>query len=194
MAFSPSGHRVRQRLSAAVGPGHRAGHRLSSAGRYQPAGRQGGVGAVALARRQAAGHRRRRRCRGQWNPATGQPVGFPSSGCYKSGARRGRGGLSRTASCWPAQATRGTCGCGTRPPDSRSHPLRADPRDHVERVAFSPDGKLLASADAERTVRLWKSATGQPRSAPLPAVTRPGPHVGSVAPDAACGQRRRETV
>ena len=43
-------------------------------------------------------------------------------------------------------------------------------------VAFSSDGKLLASADADSTVRLWNPATGQavfPRSRLIPPA--PGP-------------------
>ena len=48
-------------------------------------------------------------------------------------------------------------------------------------MAFNRDGKLLASADADGTVRLWNPATGLPVRAPLPADTGPGGGVAGVA-------------
>ena len=47
-------------------------------------------------------------------------------------------------------------------------------------VAFSPDGKLLASADGDGTVRFWNPATSQPVGAPLQA-TNPNGYVSGLA-------------
>ena len=46
-------------------------------------------------------------------------------------------------------------------------PLRTGYQTGVNTVAFSPDGKMLASADSDGTVRLWNPATGQPIGSPI---------------------------
>ena len=60
--------------------------------------------------------------------------------------------------------------------------LPADPS-AVFAVAFSPGGKLLASADGDGTVRLWNPATGRSVGAPLRASTRGGVRAVAFSPD-----------
>ena len=50
-------------------------------------------------------------------------------------------------------------------------------------VAFSPDSKLLASADGDGTVRLWNPATGQPVGAPIQAGAQTGVVAVAFSPD-----------
>jgi WD40 repeat protein/transcriptional regulator with XRE-family HTH domain len=50
-------------------------------------------------------------------------------------------------------------------------------------VAFSPDGKLLATAGGDGTVRLWNPATHTPIGVPLHASARHGVHGVAFSPD-----------
>jgi WD40 repeat protein/transcriptional regulator with XRE-family HTH domain len=127
-----------------------------------------------------------------WNPATGQaphaPLPADAGSLYgvKAVAFSPDGKLLASADAdgtvrlWnPAtgQATGTLLAAETRQvPRVRNVPFEPD----VRGVAFSPNGKLLASADADGTVRLWNLATGQAGTV-FPPDTGSEPGVNGVA-------------
>ena len=131
--------------------------------------------------RQAAGQRRRRRVRAAVEPGHRAGRRRSPSGCHQPAARERRWRSARTASCWPAPTTDGHVRLWN--PATGQAPRAPLPpvNGGVNGVAFSPDGKLLASADNDGTVGLWNPATRQAAGAPLPAETGQGSHINAVA-------------
>ena len=121
-------------------------------------------------------------------PAGGRAAARPRGwGLRASPSRRTASASSR------AQRTR-RCGCGTRPPASRWASRCAATRTRSTSVAFSPDGKRIVSGSADKTLRLWDAATGQPVGEPLRGHEGCGRRASPSRRTASASSRARRTT
>ena len=120
-----------------------------------------------------------------------RPPGRPSALFFRLTPARGgrvRGGVQPgRQAAGHRRRGRATCGCGTRPPGRPSAlPSRLTTRGGVIAVAFSPDGKLLATADVRRDAAAvgpgHRTGPSALVSSPVPAhEARAGGGVNAVA-------------
>jgi WD40 repeat protein/serine/threonine protein kinase len=105
-----------------------------------------------------------------WSAQTGRPIDreLPHPGEVYRVAIRPDGKLLATCCSWrEGQGERNAVLVWDVATSRRHGSSLEHPRAVISAIAFNPDGTLLATAAADRKVRLWNVATGQPFADPL---------------------------